>query len=122
MKKSILILVLLSLFNVTNFAQGFMPMMKQQVSLPLLGAGWIGTAKPNNDPIGFYLNPAILGYSSQNNHFSLFFMPNSANWIPSWKLDITRNTYGFNFGYNFKEFGFPISVGFGYMHDKFDYA
>ncbi len=81
MKQLILTILLLNLFNVSNFAQGegAMPVMTLQTSLPLLGAGWIGTAKPNNDPIGFYLNPAILGYSSQNNHASLFFMPTKVN-------------------------------------------
>lgn len=124
MKQLILAILLLNLFNVSNFAQGegAMPVMTLQTSLPLLGAGWIGTAKPNNDPIGFYLNPAILGYSSQNNHASLFFMPTKANWIPYWKHDLTKNTYGFNVGYNFNELGIPISVGFGYIHDYMDYG
>ncbi len=124
MKRLILAILLLNLFNVSNFAQGegAMPVMTLQTSLPLLGAGWIGTAKPNNDPLGFYLNPAILGYSSQNNHASLFFMPNKVDWLPSWKLDLTKNTYGFNVGYNLTELGIPISVGFGYIHDYMSYG
>ncbi len=124
MKRLILAILLLNLFNASNFAQGegAMPIMTLQSSLPLLGAGWIGTAKPNNDPIGFYLNPAILGYSSQNNHVSLFVMPNKVDWIPSWKLSLIKDTYGFNIGYNFKELGIPISFGFGYIHDYFDYG
>lgn len=124
MKQIILALVLLNLLNVQSFAQGegALPVMTLQTSLPLLGAGWIGTAKANNDPIGYYLNPAILGYSSQNNHVSLFFMPNEVDWIPNWSLDLTKNSFGFNVGYNFKELGLPISVGFGYMHDRFDYG
>ena len=124
MKRFILALSLLAIFNSFSFAQGegAMPVMTMQTSLPLMGAGIIGTAKPNNDPIGFYLNPAILGYSSQNNHASLFFMPNKADWLPSFDLDLTKNSYGFNLGYNFKEFGLPISLGFGYLHDKMDYG
>ncbi len=121
MKRLILVILLLNLFNISNFAQGegAMPVMTLQTSLPLLGAGWIGTAKPNNDPIGFYLNPAILGYSSQSNHASLFFMPTKVDWIPV--FGITRDTYGFNLGYNFKDLGIPISFGFGYIHDHTDY-
>ncbi len=124
MKKTILASILFSLFSVTNFAQGeaALPVLTLQTSLPLLGAGWIGTAKPNNDPIGYYLNPAILGYTSQNNHVSLFFMPTKVNWMPNFNLDLTKNTLGFNLGYNFTELGLPISVGFGYMHDKMDYG
>lgn len=124
MKKTILASILFSLFSVTNFAQGeaALPVLTLQTSLPLLGAGWIGTAKPNNDPIGYYLNPAILGYTSQNNHVSLFFMPTKVNWMPNFNLDLTKNTLGFNLGYNFTELGIPISVGFGYMHDKMDYG
>ena len=124
MKRLILALLLLNLLNVSSYAQGegAMPVMTMQTSLPLIGAGGIGVAKPNNDPIGYYLNPAILGYTSQNNHASLFFMPNKVEWMPSWNLDLTRNTYGFNLGYNFSEFDIPISIGFGYMHDRFDYG
>ena len=124
MKRSILVLLLLNLLNGLNFAQGEGALSghTMQRSLPLIGAGQIGVAKPNNDPIGYYLNPAILGYSSQNNHASIFFMPNKTEWIKAFGLDLTRNTFGFNIGYNFKEYDLPISVGFGYMHDKFSYG
>jgi len=124
MKRLIVALLVLNLFYVNSFAQdeGAMPVMTMQTSLPLIGAGGIGVAKPNSDPIGFYLNPAILGYTSQNNHASLFFMPNKVDWMPSWNLDLTKNTYGFNLGYNFSELDIPISIGFGYMHDRFDFG
>ena len=124
MKKFILILSLLTIINSYSFAQGegALPGMTIQTSLPLMGAGLIGVAKPNNDAIGFYLNPAILGYSSQNNHASIFFMPKKADWIPSWNLDLTKSTYGFNVGYNLKDLGVPIFLGFGYLHDKIDYG
>ena len=96
MKQLILVAFLMSLLSLSTFAQGegAMPIMTMQTSLPLIGAGEIGVAKPNSDPIGFYLNPAILGYTSQNNHASLFFMPSKADWFPSLNLDLTRNTYG----------------------------
>ncbi len=107
------------------FAQGegAIPVMTFQTSLSLIGAGEIGAAKANKDPIGYYLNPAILGYTSQNNHASLFFMPSKVDWFPKWNIsDLTKNTYGFNIGYNLSEFDIPISIGFGYMHDMFNYG
>ena len=124
MKRSILVLLLLNLLNGLNFAQGEGALSGHTIqrSLPLIGAGQIGAAKANNDPIGYYLNPAILGYTSQNNHASLYFMPSKVEWIKSFGLDLTWNTFGFNIGYNLEEYNLPISVGFGYMHDMFSYG
>lgn len=91
MKRLILISLFFFLFNLLTFAQGeaALPGQTLQRSLPLIGAGQIGAAKPNNDPIGYYLNPAILGYSSQNNHASIYFMPSKADWIKAFGLDLT---------------------------------
>ncbi|MEN8192779.1 MAG: hypothetical protein ABFS12_08165 [Bacteroidota bacterium] len=124
MKRLILASLILHSLNTFTFAQGEGALAghTMQRSLPLVGAGNIGTAKANNDPIGYYLNPAILGFSSQNNHASLYFMPSKTEWIKSFGYDLTWNTFGFNVGYNFKEFNIPISVGFGYMYDKFSYG
>lgn len=124
MKQLILVSLSLFLFNLLTFAQGEGALSghTMQRSLPLIGAGQIGAAKPNNDPIGYYLNPAILGYSSQNNHASLYFMPSKVDWIKSFGLDLTWNTLGFNVGYNLEEYDLPISIGFGYMYDKFSYG
>lgn len=123
MKQLILVVALINLLNVLNFAQGggALASLTMQRSLPLIGAGNIGAAKANNDPIGYYLNPAILGYTSQSNHASIFFMPSKTEWIPDLSHDITLNTIGFNVGYNLENFNIPISVGFGYMHDKLSY-
>ncbi len=124
MKRLILISLFFFLFNLLTFAQGeaALPGQTLQRSLPLIGAGQIGAAKPNNDPIGYYLNPAILGYSSQNNHASIYFMPSKVDWIKAFGLDLTWNTFGFNIGYNLEKYNLPISVGFGYMYDKFSYG
>ncbi len=118
MKRLFLALLLLNFMNVLNFAQGegVLPSLTMQRSLPLIGAGNIGAAKANNDPIGYYLNPAILGYTSQNNHASLFFMPTEMKF-----RGIPTSTFGFNVGYNLKDFSIPISVGFGYMNDIINY-
>ena len=119
MKRFILALLLLNLLTIPSFAQGegAMPVMTMQRSLPLIGAGSIGAAKANDDPIGYYLNPAILGYTSQNNHASLFIMPSKTKFY-----NMTFNSFGFSLGYNFREFDIPISVGFGYMYDILDYG
>ncbi|VAX20983.1 hypothetical protein MNBD_IGNAVI01-1621 [hydrothermal vent metagenome] len=124
MKQLILLPLFLFSLNLLISAQGegALPGQTLQRSLPLIGAGQIGAAKPNNDPIGYYLNPAILGYTSQNNHASLYFMPSKAEWIKSFGLDLTWDTFGFNIGFNLEEYDLPISVGFGYMHDKFSYG
>lgn len=121
MKRIILTLLLLNLLTIPSFAQreGALASLTRQRSLPLIGAGNIGAAKANNDPIGYYLNPAILGYTSQNNHTSLFFMPTKAEW--GGNSEITFNTFGFNIGYNLTEYNIPISVGFGYMNDILNY-
>ena len=124
MKRLILLSLFLFSLNLLMFAQGEGALSghTMQRSLPLIGAGQIGTAKPNNDPIGYYLNPAILGYSSQNNHASLYFMPSKVDWIKSFGSDLIWNTFGFNIGYNLGDYNLPISIGFGYMYDKFSYG
>ena len=124
MKRLILLSLFLFSLNLLMFAQGEGALTghTMQRSLPLIGAGQIGAAKPNNDPIGYYLNPAILGYSSQNNHASLYFMPSKVDWIKSFGSDLIWNTFGFNIGYNLGDYNLPISIGFGYMYDKFSYG
>lgn len=95
-----------------------------QQSISLYGAGQIGAAIPTNDPIGFYFNPANLGFAAQNNHVSLSFMPEKANWFRVSNSNTTFSSYGFNIGYNFqKKFHkIPISVGLGYIHNIFDFG
>lgn len=120
---------LLSLFIMLNsvlFAQGeaAVPSLAFPQSTLLHGAGWIGAAIPNNDAMGFYLNPAILGYSSRTNHASIFFMPEKANWFNDFYLGTTLNTYGINLGYNFEldNGDLPVSVGFGFLRNEFIYG
>jgi len=123
MKKIVLAVMVLFSYN-PIFGQGgtAVPFLLLQQSVSLDGAGQIGAAIPTNDPAGFYLNPANLGYAAQNNHVSTFFMPAKTKWgvFPN----ITFSTYGFNIGYNLQK-GFksiPISIGFGYIHNVFDYG
>jgi hypothetical protein len=49
-------------------------------------------------------------------------MPSKVNWIEAFGMDLTWNTLGFNVGYNLEEYNLPISIGFGYMYDKFSYG
>lgn len=117
------------LFNSISFAQGeasFMtsalPTLAFQQSPFFIGAGQIGAAVPMKDPIGFYLNPAQLGYFSQENNFAFLAMPQKAKKSFGYP-QVTVNSFGGAAGYNFnKRFGLPISVGIGYIHNKFSYG
>lgn len=114
-----------------------------QQSPLLIGAGSIGAAIPNDDVFGFYLNPAILGYSARNNHFSFSVMPTKTDWFTQnfYYMHPASSSYpglfildnseqptfynlGFNFGYNLKstELKLPISIGFGYIYNEFQYG
>jgi len=118
------IFVLLISFSNFSFAQGegALPTTLFQQSPLLLGAGQVGVSVPNDEVLGFYYNPAILGYSARNNHASFSFMPTKTEWFFS--PDLTFNNYGFNFGYNLKksQLDLPITIGIGYLHNKFDYG
>jgi hypothetical protein len=106
------------------FAQdGALPFTTEQQSVFLLGAGQIGTALPSDDVLGFYLNPSILGYSSRINHASISIMPSKAEWWLN-SPDINYHNYGINLGYNLEStaLNLPISVGLGFLHNKFNYG
>lgn len=124
MSKLIFYLFFIILSTSLLFPQtGALPLMTIQQSPLLLGAGQIGAAIPNDDVIGFYFNPAILGYSSRNNHVSIHFMPSKTKWIYNYP-QLTFNNLGLNFGYNFKQSNLqlPISLGLGYLYNKFYYG
>lgn len=124
--------IFLLLFSLLNFSfaqgEGALPFTTVQQSPLLLGAGQIGVSIPNDEVLGFYYNPAILGYSARNNHASITVMPNKTNWdLPSQfqiNSNYTFNNYGLNFGYNLakSKLELPISIGIGYLHNKFDYG
>ena len=126
MKNLSKIFLLLICFINFSFAQGegALPFTILQQSPLLLGAGQIGAAIPNDASIGFYYNPAILGYSSRNNHASISVMPSQTGWFSISERKPTFNNYGFNAGYNLKksQFNLPITIGVGYIHNKFDYG
>ncbi len=80
MKLKILAFVLYSTSII--FSQtGALPSANLQQSPLLIGSGNIGVGIPNDDVLGFYVNPAILGYSARNNHASISIMPTKTNWF-----------------------------------------
>ena len=73
--------------------------------------------------VGFYYNPAQLGYISQNNTISLQMYPSKVNWFGAvYDNNIKYDNTSFNIGYNFEKLlsGLKLSAGFGYIHSKFD--
>jgi hypothetical protein len=88
----------------------------------MLGAGQIGVAVPTNDALGYYFNPAILGYWARENNVSLFFMPEKADWAKMGKYKF--NNYGINLGYSSEGYkrSSSFSLGFGYLHNSFDFG
>ncbi len=128
MKASLIIASLtLSLYFLTfTRAQGFGAISSVYLnpSPQQTGLGWIGVSYPNDDPFGFYYNPAVLGYSSQHNNISTQFYTGTVDWFPGLGYDLGYNNFAFNLGYNFKNElnGLNLSVGVGYIHNKFDFG
>ncbi|MEE9430478.1 MAG: hypothetical protein V3V16_05515 [Melioribacteraceae bacterium] len=118
------VFVLLVSFSSFSFAQGegALPFTLLHQSPLLLGAGQVGVSVPNDEVLGFYYNPAILGYSARNNHAAISFMPTKTEWFFS--PNISYKNYGLNFGYNLKDsqFNLPFSIGVGYLHNTFSYG
>ena len=117
-------IILSVLFSCTlTFAQAWsiLNYLSIQQSSLFSGAGQIGAAVPMQDPVGYYYNPAQLGYYSLNNNVSIFFMPGNNTVLNNQTLfKTTSNSYGMTFGYNFKNDSnsTPFSIGVGYLHTK----
>lgn len=123
--KKYFIVVLLNIVCTLTFAQDQSPL--QSYALPsltlqqsplLMGAGQIGTAVLMQDAIGFYYNPAQLGYFSRTNSLSGFFMPQKAS-LSSFSPDVTFQTSSVTIGTHVTP---PLSIGFGYIHNKIGYG
>jgi hypothetical protein len=127
MKKIVSLLLILIFSHILPTGQvfgqgeGAIPTLTLQQSPLYIGAGQIGAAIATDDPLGFYYNPAVLGYTARKDHLSFLFMPEETQWFIS---PITYNTYGLNLGYTFKksESALPLSVGFGFLRNVFDYG
>ncbi len=126
MSKKLLAVVFSFILIQSAFAQsGAVSSLTLQQSPLLFGAGSIGTAIPQYDASGFYLNPAQLGNFASKNNLSLFIMPEKTKWIPAWYYDeMTYSSFGITAGYNFanSKANIPLSVGVGYIHNKLDYG
>ena len=126
MKASLIVISLLMSFNFLTFtyAQGLaaIPTVYLNPSPSQTGLGWTGVSYPNDDPFGFYYNPAMLGYSSQYNNISTQFYTGKVEWLPDIGGDLSYNNFAFNLGYNFKNElnGLRLSLGMGYIYSKFD--
>ena len=125
MKLRLYFLSLLFLLDSSNLtiAQGGVGLSSLMLnpSTRATGLGWTGVSNPTVDPLGFYYNPAMLGYSSQCNNISVEFNPVATDWISL--FDNKYSNYGFNLGYNFKNLlnGLNLSAGAGFIHSKFDF-
>lgn len=128
MKASLIIASLALSLNFLTFinAQGFgaIPTVYLNPSPSQTGLGWTGVSYPNDDPFGFYYNPAMLGYSSQHNNISTQFYTGTVDWLPDFGIGLSYNNFAFNLGYNLKnEFNrLSLSIGAGYIHSKFDFG
>ena len=125
MKKSFLIFSLI--FFLSN--SSFLKAQRTETAVPFLtfnpspqqnGLASTGVSIPNDDPFGFYYNPAMLGYSSQHNNITTQFYPSKIEWLNQEIYEY--NSYAFNIGYNFvKELnGINLGVGLGLIHTNFD--
>jgi hypothetical protein len=86
------------------------------------GMGMSGVSLPTNDPLGFYINPAKLGYSAQNNYLSFQFYPQKTNWEGT--DGFKYNNSGLSVGYNFNKLlnGLNLSAGLGFISTNMNYV
>lgn len=120
--KSIIIISVLSLQYVFAQGEAAVPFLVLQQSPQFTGAAQVGVAVPPIDPMGFYLNPAVLGETSKEFNFTTMFMPSKTEWL-GWDF-IKFNTFGMSLGYNFENslLNIPLSIGVGFISGKFDYG
>lgn len=127
MKRTAVFFLLLTVYSLKLYSQGegVMTFTTIQQSPLLLGSGQIGVSIPNDDVLGFYFNPAILGHSARQNHSSISIMPDKTLWSTFWfNNNVNFNNYGINLGYNLKstKLELPISIGIGFLHSKIDFG
>ncbi len=116
MKRTIILLLLLC-FGKNLSASEFL-FLKISPSSQFNGMGSVGNSLPTDDVFGFYYNPAQLGNFAKNNDFGFQFYPQKTDWLKD--LGLKLNNFGMSLGYNFENS--PISFGFGFLHNYFDYG
>lgn len=121
--KSVVVLFFIAALNSFIFAQSevAIPFLLLPLSPSLTAMGATGTSLPTDDPYGFLLNPAQLGYTSQTTNISYIFHPSKVNWLGLDRLKLTG--IAFNLGYNFKYLvGIPVSIGFGFSNPELNFG
>ncbi|KUG26185.1 hypothetical protein ASZ90_003981 [hydrocarbon metagenome] len=108
--------------NIYSQGEAAVPFLVLQQSPQFTGAAQVGVAVPPIDPMGFYLNPAVLGETSKEFNFTTLFLPSKVNWLGWDKLKF--NTFGMSLGYNFENslLNIPLSIGIGFISGKLDYG
>lgn len=96
------------------------PMLGYNPDPKSYGLGLSGVSLPSNDPLGFYYNPALLGYSAQTNNLSMQFYPSKYSW--DGPVYYTTHIAGLNLGYNFGKLlnGVNLSAGLGFISRGYD--
>ncbi len=122
--KRIVSLIILSAFlSSVTLAQGdaALSFLRLPLSPSLNAMGATGTSIPTDDPYGFLLNPAQLGYTSQTTNLSYIFYPSKVDWLGFDQLKLT--SIAVNLGYNFKNLvGIPLSIGFGFSNPELSFG
>lgn len=120
--KSIIIVLALSLKAVFAQGEAVILFLGLQQSPQFIGAAQVGVAVPPIDPMGFYLNPAVLGETSKEFNLTTMFMPSKTKWL-GWD-NLKFNTFGLSLGYNFENslINIPLSIGVGFISGKFDFG
>lgn len=106
------------LFHTSCFSQGetAVPFLLITPYAEATGMGEAAVANHTDDPLSFIINPAHMGYLSQNNFHSYGY--NYARWLPGFGLsDLWVKTFAFSSGINLKKVKdsyLPVSFGMGY--------
>lgn len=108
--------------NIYSQGEAAVPFLVLQQSPQFTGAAQVGVAVPPIDPMGFYLNPAVLGETSKEFNFTTLFLPSKVNWL-GWD-NLKFNTFGMSLGFNFENslLNIPLSIGIGYIKNRADYG
>ena len=125
MKKTAGVFVIFfALFTIGLRAQGeaALPFLEITPNPQSIGLGWTGVSTNTNEPLGYYSNPATLGYSAQTMNLSLQSFTTKSDWLSQGMW--TYNASAFSAGYNFKNvlYGLNIGVGLGYSAVRLDFG
>jgi hypothetical protein len=124
MRLSISSVILFSFFTfvqISGQGQSAIPFMMYQPSPEFQGSGSIGVAKPAENPMGFYTNPAQLGYYSTKNRMSVLTMPKTKDFMGLSGINLKSHLMSAGFDLERIFPGLPVSVGFGYMNSKMSF-